>query len=90
MRWQCQYRNVKGVQCPSKAVLRLHFSASHPFDHFDVCETHVSEYKVYSWTQTLSQESPYAQGRTIFNDFDDDASVQRSTSEQTKEDEKDK
>lgn len=51
--WQCSYVNSKGVRCTKCAVNRIHFSADHPFDHVDLCDEHLEEYRGYVWTQNL-------------------------------------
>ena len=55
-RWQCQYHSSKGVRCPERAVLRLQFSLSHPFDHMDVCHEHLKEYANVAWSHELSED----------------------------------
>lgn len=52
MRWQCSFISISGVRCESAASFRLHFSASHPFEHVDVCPFHVKEYGHFMWIQT--------------------------------------
>jgi hypothetical protein len=44
MKWQCSYHNSKGVRCENEAIYRAQFHEEHPFDHMDLCETHVPIY----------------------------------------------
>lgn len=51
--WKCSHTNSRGVSCTNQAAHRIHFSSEHPFDHIDLCLTHISEYSGFCWTQNL-------------------------------------
>lgn len=51
MRWQCRVYDKNGKRCQNEALARIHFSSTHPFNHTDVCEIHLNEYKIFCWVQ---------------------------------------
>ena len=55
MAWICEKVDSNGNRCTANAVCRLQFSKDHPFEHFDVCEEHLSEYTDYLWTQEIDE-----------------------------------
>lgn len=55
MRWQCEYFNSTGMQCPEAADRRIHFNNKHPFDHMDLCELHLEAYPEFKWSQLFRE-----------------------------------
>lgn len=53
--WQCNKVDSSGERCMANAVHRLHFAKDHPFDHFDLCDKHLSEYTDYLWLQEIEE-----------------------------------
>jgi hypothetical protein len=51
--WACAHCGKHGEVCTNDATRRIQFSADHPFDHVDLCETHFIEYSGYVWVQSL-------------------------------------
>jgi hypothetical protein len=49
----CDYTDTHGMKCTCVASKRIHFSASHPFDHMNLCETHLAEFKIWVWCEIL-------------------------------------
>lgn len=50
------YHSSKGVRCSERAVLRLQFALSHPFDFTDVCQEHLKEYANSAWSHELRED----------------------------------
>lgn len=53
-RFMCGYTDSKGVHCTCVASKRIHFSTDHPFDHMDLCASHLEEYKTWVWCEVLT------------------------------------
>jgi hypothetical protein len=49
----CSYVDSHGCCCNQVAAKRIHFSTEHPFDHMDLCLTHLEEYKTWVWCEVL-------------------------------------